>query len=89
MTTRAAAAVSSGPVDYIEPGDLIEGYLSRIVQDGIGRPDALVVKRMVQDRERWLLLRKGEPDVLLGDSFPNAKQSAHALARAERARRKQ
>lgn len=84
----SAAAVSSWPVDYLRPGDRIEGYLSRILQDGLSRPDALVVCRRIQDRESWLLLRKGENDIELGDSFSNAKQAAHALARAERARNK-
>lgn len=93
MTTRASPAVSSGPVDYIEPGDIIEGYLSRIVQDGIDRKDALVVRRRIQDRVAFLLLRKGEPDVGLSASsdpqfaFSEAKQACHALAKAERARR--
>lgn len=89
-----SAAVSSWPVDYIAPGDQVEGYLSRLVQDGLARPDALVVRRAVQDRTSFVLLRKGESDVglaLEADSqaaFHNAKQAVHALLRAERARKK-
>lgn len=89
-----SAEVSSWPVDYIAPGDQVEGYLSRLVQDGLARPDALVVRRAVQDRTAFLLLRKGEPDIGLSieastqDAFHNAKQAVHALVRAERARQK-
>jgi hypothetical protein len=63
--------------------DTIDGFLSRKAQAVF--PDALVVKRMDGSTESWLLQRKAQPDLGLGDSFHNARQALYALLKAERA----
>lgn len=61
----------------------VDGYLSRKAQ-GLW-PDALVIRiDRPEDREQWVLRRKGQEDVGLGESFHDARGALLALLRAER-----
>jgi hypothetical protein len=59
----------------------VDGYLSRRVQQLW--PRGLVYCRTLHDGvEEWALVRPGEPDLGLGNSFGRAQDAVHALRSA-------